>query len=83
MKYQFEIAAVLRRLRGSGITILLSTHDLRFAATVCTRIVLLSAGRILAEGPPAEVLTPALVGRLFDVAPALTVPILASASMSS
>lgn len=83
LKYQFEVAAVLRRLRGSGITILLSTHDLRFAATLCTRIVLLSDGAILAQGPPADVLTPELVGRLFDVAPALTVPILASASMTS
>ena len=30
---------------------------------------LLSRGRILAQGPPREVLTPALVGRLFDVPP--------------
>jgi iron complex transport system ATP-binding protein len=81
LKYQFEVAALVRRIHDeSGITILLSTHDLRFAAATCTRIILLSAGRILAEGPPSEVLTPALVGRLFDVEPALTVPILSAAT---
>jgi len=80
LKYQFEVASLLRRLHdASGLTILLSTHDLRFAASICTRIVLLSAGRILAHGTPREVLTPALVGQLFDVPPAMAEPILASA----
>lgn len=82
LKYQFEIGALLRRIqRDRGITILISTHDLRFAATVCTRIVLLSAGRVLADGPPAKVLTPALIGQLFDVDPALAAPILAAAEL--
>ena len=60
------------------MAILLSTHDLRFAAAVCTRIVLLSSGRVLAQGAPADVLTPELVGRLFDVDPRLAAPILAA-----
>jgi len=81
LKYQFEVAALVRRIHAErGIAILLSTHDLRFAAATCTRLVLLQSGRILAEGPPAQVLTPALVGDLFDVAPRLVAPILAAAS---
>jgi iron complex transport system ATP-binding protein len=80
LKYQFEIGDLLRRLHdAAGLTILLSTHDLRFAAALCTRVVLLSAGRILAEGTPRDVLTPDLVGRLFDVPAHLAAPILASA----
>lgn len=83
LRYQFEIGAVLRRLHeASGLTILLSTHDLRFAAALCTRIVLLANGRILAQGRPSEVLTPDLVGRLFDVPGELAAPILASARMA-
>jgi iron complex transport system ATP-binding protein len=55
LKYQFETGSVLRRLHAaSGLTILLSTHDLRFAASLCTRIVLLAIGRILAQGRPAK-----------------------------
>jgi iron complex transport system ATP-binding protein len=83
LRYQFEVASVLRRLHdASSITILLSTHDLRFAASLCTRIVLLSAGRILAQGRPADVLTPELVGKVFDVPADLAAPILASARVS-
>jgi iron complex transport system ATP-binding protein len=83
LRYQFEIGAVLRRLHeASGLTILLSTHDLRFAAALCTRIVLLANGQILAQGRPSEVLTPDLVGRLFDVPSELAAPILASATMA-
>ena len=75
-----EIGALVTRLHEArGITILLSTHDLRFAATVCTRLVLLSGGRVLADGPPSDVLTPERVGALFDVDPALTIPLLAAA----
>lgn len=80
LRYQFEVGALLRTIHDErGVTILLSTHDLRFAATLATRIVLLSNGRILAEGLPATVLTPELIGALFGVEPALAAPILASA----
>ena len=72
LRYQFEVAALIKTLSAtSGITIVLSTHDLRLAADVCTRVILLSRGRVLADGPPAGVLTPALVGELFEIDPAL------------
>ena len=81
LKYQFEILAVLRRLHdATGLTILLSTHDLRFAMTLCTRVVLLSGGRILAQGPPREVMTPDSVAQLFDVPRELAAPILQAGS---
>ena len=68
LRYQLEVAALITRLHEArGITILLSTHDLRLAATVCTSTVLLSRGRVLAQGRPSEVLTPALVGQVFEV----------------
>jgi ABC-type cobalamin/Fe3+-siderophores transport system ATPase subunit len=43
---------------------------------VCTQIVLLADGRVLAQGPPAEVLTPEIVGELYDVDAALVAPLL-------
>jgi len=81
LRYQLEVASLLVKLRASsGITILLSTHDLRLAAKVCTRVLLLSRGRLLADGPPADVLTPALVGELFDVDPAVVGDVLPPAT---
>jgi iron complex transport system ATP-binding protein len=78
LKYQLEVAALITRLnRERAMTILLSTHDLRFAASVCGRVVLLSRGRVLAQGTPAETLTPALVSRLYDIEADVVVPLLA------
>ena len=72
LRYQLEIGALVTRLRAErGITVLLSTHDLHFAATVCTEIVLLSSGRVLDRGTPAGILTPASVGALYGVDPEL------------
>jgi iron complex transport system ATP-binding protein len=72
LRYQLELASLLGRLHSDrGITLILSTHDLRFASSLCTRLVLLSRGRILAEGAPRDVLTPDLVGTLYGVDPHL------------
>jgi len=68
LKYQLEIAAVLRRLHDDrGISILLSTHDLHFVRAICTDVVLLSRGRVLAHGAIGDVLTPRLVADLYDI----------------
>jgi ABC-type cobalamin/Fe3+-siderophores transport system ATPase subunit len=68
LKYQLEIGALLRRLRTErGMTLILSTHDLHFARSVCTEIVLLSRGRVLARGAPADMLVPPLVAELYDI----------------
>lgn len=76
-RYQLEIAALVRRLaQERSITVVLSTHDLRFAASVCRSLVLLRDGRVLAEGPPSAVLTPALIAGLYDIDVAQAGPVL-------
>ena len=66
--FQFEIASLLVRLnREHGTTMVMSTHDLNLAATLCTELVLLKDGRVLANGPTADVLTPSNIRRLYDV----------------
>ena len=68
LAYQLEIGALLTALNGDrAATLVLSTHDLNFAAGVCQHLVLLRGGRILAAGRTGEVLTPANVRRLYDV----------------
>ena len=66
--YQMEISATLRRLNAKrGITMIVSTHDLNFAASICQKVVLLRDGRILAAGELDTVLTPKNISRLYDV----------------
>ncbi|MET0683953.1 MAG: ABC transporter ATP-binding protein [Solirubrobacteraceae bacterium] len=47
---------LLELLDGLGQTMLVVTHDLPFAAQLCERAVVLSAGRIVADGPCLDVL---------------------------
>jgi iron complex transport system ATP-binding protein len=66
--YQLEIAALLRRLnRERSVTMVMATHDLNLAASLCDTLVLMREGRLVASGPTAEVLTSATVRRLYDV----------------
>ncbi|MFW6723321.1 ABC transporter ATP-binding protein [Streptomyces sp. MAR4 CNY-716] len=58
----------LRLVRGLGATALVALHDLNLAAAFCDRICVLRAGRTVAAGPPAEVLTPALLADVYGVA---------------
>jgi len=44
-----------------------STHDLNLAATLCTELVLLKAGRVLADGPTERVLNVDSIRTLYGV----------------
>src|SRR5580692_6352357 len=53
-----EVLEVIRRLAvDDGLTMIISTHQIRFADDVADRVAFLSGGRILEEGPAHEVLT--------------------------
>jgi iron complex transport system ATP-binding protein len=64
---RLEVLALVRELSGEGRSALVVSHDLGLAARECDRVALLCEGRILAAGPPAEVLEPALLRRAFGV----------------
>ena len=67
LAYQLEIASLIRKLNAMGIAILISTHDLTLAASVCRDLVLLREGRVLATGPTQDVLTESMVRSLYGV----------------
>ncbi len=53
-----EVLEVIRRLAiDDGLTMIISTHQIRFADEVADRVAFLSGGAILEEGPAHEVLT--------------------------
>ncbi|MGW4201663.1 ABC transporter ATP-binding protein [Streptomyces sp. NPDC004726] len=59
-----DLLELVRTLERTTLCVL---HDLNFAATYCDRLYVLKAGRIVAGGPPADVLTPELVRDIFHV----------------
>lgn len=50
-----ELASLLRRVRERGVTLVVVDHDMGFLMPLVDRMVVLSAGRKLTEGTPAEV----------------------------
>lgn len=51
-----QLTSILSGLREEGQTILFVTHDLEFAAEHADRWLILSDGKIMADGPPDEVM---------------------------
>jgi polar amino acid transport system ATP-binding protein len=52
-----EVLAVMRQLAEDGMTMLVVTHEIRFAQEVADRVLFLDHGTILEEGPARQVLT--------------------------
>jgi polar amino acid transport system ATP-binding protein len=49
-----EVLALLRELRTDGMTMVLATHEMAFAAQVADKVCFLSGGRVLEQGPPEQ-----------------------------
>ncbi|WP_329332354.1 ABC transporter ATP-binding protein [Streptomyces sp. NBC_00663] len=58
---------VLRLVRDSGVTALAALHDLNLAAAHCDLLYVIADGRIVASGPPHDVLRPTLLAEVFGV----------------
>ena len=66
--YQLEIADMLRDLNTrSGVTLVVSTHDLQLASRLCQDLVLLRDGQVIDAGPTDTILTDDNVRALYDV----------------
>jgi branched-chain amino acid transport system ATP-binding protein len=52
-----QLAAILADLRDEGVSIVLVEHNLRLVRDVASTVVVLSGGRTIATGPPAQVAT--------------------------
>lgn len=64
LSHQSEILSLMHSLSRSGSTIIGVFHDLNLAALYCDRLIMINEGHLVAEGTPADVLTP---GRIREV----------------
>jgi polar amino acid transport system ATP-binding protein len=51
-----SVLGVMREMRESGMTMVVVSHEMRFARSAADRVVFMDHGAILEEGPPAKVL---------------------------
>jgi iron complex transport system ATP-binding protein len=66
--HQLEVLDLVRRLNAErGLTVVLVLHDLNQAARYAHRMVVLDQGRVVAEGPPRQVLTARLCADVFAI----------------
>ena len=50
------VSQIIKDVRGEGKTVILIEHDMNIIRELCDRVIVLDAGRLLADGVPAEVL---------------------------
>jgi polar amino acid transport system ATP-binding protein len=50
-----EVLSVVRELAQGGMTMLIATHEMGFARDIANRVCFLDGGRILEQGPPAQI----------------------------
>jgi iron complex transport system ATP-binding protein len=53
--------------REREVTMVLATHDLNLAAALCTHVVMVKDGAVLAQGAIADILTPERIRELYGV----------------
>jgi len=64
IRHQLEL---LTLLKGLGLTVIATLHDLTLAAEFADRVLVLSQGRILSDGPPAQSLTETVLAEAFHI----------------
>jgi iron complex transport system ATP-binding protein len=72
VRHEMETLELIRTLVDGGLAGLVITHHLNQAARFADRMLLLSAGRLVAEGRPSEVLREEIVSRVFEWPVAVT-----------
>ncbi|PHY93323.1 iron ABC transporter ATP-binding protein [Acetobacter pomorum] len=68
LHYQYAVTKLLTQItRKNNLVTLMVLHDLNIALNLCDLVCVLHKGRIIASGPPTEVLTPDLLRTVYRV----------------
>jgi iron complex transport system ATP-binding protein len=66
--HQIYVMKLLRDIaRANGIIVLVICHDLNVASRFCDRLILLNKGKVAADGPASEVITPQNISDVYSV----------------
>ncbi|WP_433567757.1 heme ABC transporter ATP-binding protein [Nocardia sp. CA-151230] len=64
--HQEQVLHLARERAAAGAAVVVVLHDLGVAAAYADRVAVLEAGRIAADGPPRQILTPQLLSRVYQ-----------------
>lgn len=67
IRYAIEILDALRRMADSGITVILSLHELSYAKRISDLVMCVRDGRVLHLDSPKRVFTEEIISRLYDL----------------
>lgn len=68
LRWQLAVLQAVRTLTADrGCLALIAIHDINLAARFCDRLMVLGGGGLIADAPPAEALTPAVLARAYAV----------------
>jgi iron complex transport system ATP-binding protein len=71
LRHQISIYRLLQELSRKGLLVVAVTHDLNLAAAYADRVVMLKAGRLTADGAPADTLRRETLAEVFGVQAAI------------
>jgi iron complex transport system ATP-binding protein len=66
-RHALDAMKTLRALADAGRLVIAAAHDLSLAAQFATRIIVLRDGRVCADGPSAEIMSPEVLRAVFDI----------------
>lgn len=66
-EHQIATMQTFNDLASEGRSVITSLHDLGLAARFCTRLLLMTAGRVIADGPPSDVLSTKRLADVFGI----------------
>jgi iron complex transport system ATP-binding protein len=72
LRHQIAVLDLLRRHADAGGAVVAVLHDLGLAARHADRVVILDAGRVVADAPPRAALTPERLAETFGVSADVT-----------
>ncbi|MFV0285403.1 MAG: ABC transporter ATP-binding protein [Demequina sp.] len=68
LRYQWQTLTLARKVAREGnVASVIAIHDLNQAARFCDRVVFLSGGKVIADGPPVDVYSSALIEAVYGV----------------
>ncbi|GJM70379.1 ABC transporter ATP-binding protein [Paenibacillus macerans] len=68
LRYQMQFMELVAGWQcEEGLTVVAVMHDLNLAALFCDRLLVLSEGGVVAEGPPEDILSAAMVDKVYQV----------------